>query len=91
MDFKNIIKSNGRKFDRLRPVRSLLDGDSRVKKPYFSIFFINKRPDFAYKKTNSVPQMKLCSRSFTRLRKKKKHLTASSIPFITITYSRVFG
>ena len=55
MDFKNIIKSNGRKFDRLRPVRSLLDGDSRVKKPYFSIFFINKRPDFAYKKTNSVP------------------------------------
>lgn len=90
MDFKNIIKSNGRKFDRLRPVRSLLDGDSRVKKPYFSIFFINKRPDFAYKKTNSVPQMKLCSRSFTRLRKKKKkNLTASSIPFIT--YSRVFG
>lgn len=40
MDFKNIIKSNGRKFDRLRPVRSLLDGDSRVKKPYFSIFLL---------------------------------------------------
>ena len=40
MDFKNIIKSNGRKFDRLRPVRSLLDGDSRVKKPYFSNFLL---------------------------------------------------
>ena len=89
MDFKNIIKSNGRKFDRLRPVRSLLDGDSRVKKPYFSIFLLindlislTKR-QILFRKWNYVADHLPASE------KKKKNLTASSIPFIT--YSRVFG
>ena len=88
MDFKNIIKSNGRKFDRLRPVRSLLDGDSRVKKPYFSIFLLindlislTKR-QILFRKWNYVADHLPAS-------EKKKNLTASSIPFIT--YSRVFG
>ena len=90
MDFKNIIKSNGRKFDRLRPVRSLLDGDSRVKKPYFSIFLLindlislTKR-QILFRKWNYVADHLPASE-----KKKKKHLTASSIPFIS--YSRVFG
>lgn len=89
MDFKNIIKSNGRKFDRLRPVRSLLDGDSRVKKPYFSIFLLindlislTKR-QILFRKWNYVADHLPASE------KKKKNLTASSILFIT--YSRVFG